>query len=61
MKAVVHIAIDAEDARIWEIRQELALTPEERFEGALELQERVYGTTVPDVRESGQVVILLMR
>lgn len=61
MEAVVHVSTDPEDAQAWDVAQELALTPEQRLSGARELQERVFGTAVPDVRESHQVVILIPR
>jgi len=57
MEAIVNITTDIEAARTYEIAQELAMTPEQRLEGARELQERIFGTTVPDVRESRKVVI----
>ena len=61
MEAIVHITADTRDARALDVAQELALTPEQRLSGARELQERAYGTEVPDVKESQRVVILIPR
>ena len=52
MEREVHKATSFADAARWDREQQWALTPEERFEIARILRERVYGTDAPDVRES---------
>ena len=46
-----------EEERKYNIEYELSLTPDERFRISRELRRRVYGENVPDVRESGVVVV----
>ena len=46
-----------EEEREYNIEYELSLTPDERFRISRELRRRVYGENVPDVRESGVVVV----
>jgi hypothetical protein len=41
-----------EDAARWDRQQHWALTPDERLAIARLLQQRVYGSDVPDVREA---------
>jgi len=48
---VVHVAHSFEEARAWEIEQEIRLTPAERQAIARALRERVFGTNAPDVRD----------
>lgn len=54
MKRVVHIARDHTEAKKWDIKQVLSMTPEERQEAAKTLKKRVFGEDVLDVRESHQ-------
>jgi len=49
---VVHVAHSFEEARAWEIEQEIRLTPAERQAIARALRERAFGTNVPDVRDA---------
>jgi hypothetical protein len=51
MERVVHISRSFEEAEQWDIEQNLAMSPDERFSAAKELRERVYGADRPDVRE----------
>ena len=51
MERVVHIAQSHEEAREWDIRQQVAMTPQERIRAARELQRRVYPPPNKDVRE----------
>jgi hypothetical protein len=51
LERVVHIAKNHEEARDWDIRQALKMTPEERQEVARVLKERAYGADAVDVRE----------
>lgn len=48
----VHIARSHAEAADWDVRQQLAMTPDERQAAARELKRRVYGSDAPDVRES---------
>ena len=50
VERVVHRAEGHDEARRWDIRQQLAMTPEERLRAARELTDRVY-PNAPDVRE----------
>jgi exonuclease III len=52
MKKIAHKSTDFQDAEEWNIRQQIEMTPEERQTAAKELQRRVYGDKVPDVREA---------
>lgn len=45
------------EADEYDIQQQLAMTPEERFAVAAELKRRFYGENNPDVRESREVHI----
>lgn len=40
------------EAEQWNLRQQWAMTPDERLEIAKTLRDRVYGSDAPDVRES---------
>jgi hypothetical protein len=51
IKRVIHIARNFEEAEEWDIQQQLALTPDERLAASRELQRRVYGNDIMDVRE----------
>ena len=52
MERIVHKSTSFEEAKEWDIRQQLAMTPEERLNAAKELQRRVYGPNPIDVREA---------
>ena len=52
MERIVHVALDFDDARRWDVEQHISLTPEERQQAAKELRDRVYGADCPDVRET---------
>jgi len=49
---VVHVAHSFEEARAWEIEQEIRLTPAERQAIAKALRDRFYGAESPDVRDA---------
>jgi hypothetical protein len=52
MKRIVHKSRSFKEAEEWDIRQQQALTPQERQHIARELKERVYGAHCPDIREA---------
>jgi hypothetical protein len=52
MEKVIHKAKDHKEAREYDIKQIISLTPEERQKIVRELQRRNYGENCPDVRES---------
>ncbi|WP_158278575.1 hypothetical protein [Rhodohalobacter mucosus] len=52
MKRIVKISKNAEEARLWDIRQHLTMSVKERQAAARVLKERVYGKNSPDVREA---------
>ena len=49
---VAHKSFDYQDAELWDIEQQIRMTPEERQAVARQLRIRVYGTHPPDVREN---------
>lgn len=51
MERIVHKTRNFKKAAEWDVMQQLQMTVEERQEAAKELQRRVYGANVPDVRE----------
>lgn len=50
MERIVHKARSFEEAAEYDVRQQLAMTPQERVDAARELQRRFYGPS-PDIRE----------
>jgi len=52
MKRVFHKAKDKKDAEMWDIQQQISLTPDERLSISVELKRRVYGQDAPDVRKA---------
>lgn len=52
MKRIVNISNNAEEAQLWDIKQHLNMSVEERQVVARILKARVYGKNSPDVRES---------
>jgi len=51
MEREVHKSNKHADARDWDIRQVVEMTPVQRQEIAKRLKHRVYGTESPDVKE----------
>jgi hypothetical protein len=51
MKRICNIAKNHKDADEWDIRQHVAMSPNERMKIARILRERVYGKKTMDVRE----------
>jgi len=51
MERIVNIAASYEEARDWDIRQQLAMTPQERILAVRAMQKRVYSPHPKDVRE----------
>ncbi|MCU0237742.1 MAG: hypothetical protein MUC72_11785 [Acidobacteria bacterium] len=49
---VVNVAHGFQQAREWEILQEIAMTPGQRQRAAKALKERFFGRDAPDVREA---------
>lgn len=52
MERIVHIAKSHEEARNWDIKQAISMTPEKRQAIAKELKIRVFGKATKDVKES---------
>jgi hypothetical protein len=52
MERVANKAYSFAEAEQWDLRQMWAMTPEERFEIAWVLRDRVYGSDHPDIREA---------
>jgi len=52
MDREAHKARSFAEAAQWDLRQQWAMTPDERLEIARVLRERAYGADAPDVRES---------
>jgi adenylylsulfate kinase-like enzyme len=50
IKRVVHISHNFVDAELWDIKQQVSLSPEERQKAAKELKSRAFGIAVRDVR-----------
>jgi hypothetical protein len=50
MERVVHKARRFSEADDWDVRQHLAMTPQERMAAARELKFRVYPGDSPDIR-----------
>lgn len=51
MKRVVHKSHNFSEAELWDIRQQVSLSPEERQKAAKELKSRVFGKKTRDVRD----------
>jgi len=54
MKRVVHISKSHKEAREWDIKQAVSMTPAERQAVAKELRDRVYGDKAIDVKENAR-------
>jgi len=52
MGRIIHVSRGFQQAREWEILQELSMTPGQRQRVAKALKERFYGKKAPDVREA---------
>ncbi len=50
MERVVNKAASHEEARRWDIEQQVSMTPEERLRAARELKERAFPSDAKDVR-----------
>jgi len=51
MKRIVHKSRDFGEAELWDIKQQVSLSPEERQKAAKELKARVFGNQTKDVRD----------
>jgi len=51
MKRVVHKSHNFTEAELWDIKQQVRLSPEERQKAAKELKSRVFGKNTRDVRD----------
>jgi hypothetical protein len=51
MERVVHIARSHKEADDWDIRQQVAMSPQERIRASRELRRRAYPPPNRDVRE----------
>ena len=54
MKMVVNIAKNFAEADLWDIKQQVNMTPNERLLAAKVIRDRVYGSDAKDVRECHQ-------
>lgn len=54
MERIVHIAKSHAEAREWDVKQAISMTPDERQAIAKVLKNRVFGKEVVDVREAHQ-------
>jgi len=52
MKRIVRKSKNFREAHLWDIRQQIGMTHEERQNIAKVLKERIYGKNSPDVRDS---------
>lgn len=52
MKRVFQKSRSFKQAEKWDILQHVNMTPEQRQEAAAQIRERVYGKSVPDVKEA---------
>jgi len=52
MERIVHKAKSHKEARDWDIKQVLEMSPDQRQQVAKKLKERFYGNDVPDVKSS---------
>lgn len=50
MERVVHVSLGHEEARRWDVEQQVAMTPEERLSAATELKRRAFPQDAKDVR-----------
>jgi len=51
MERIAHKSKSFKEAERWDIAQQVAMTPQERFEAAAELKRRAYPTPHKDIRE----------
>jgi len=51
MKRIVHKSRDFKAAELWDIKQQVSLSPEERQKAAKELKARFFGKNTKDVRD----------
>jgi hypothetical protein len=54
IEPVVHKAQSFAEAEVWDILQNIRMTPEERRRVARELKRRAYGDNCPDVRDAAR-------
>lgn len=52
MERVVHIAHSFREAEEWDIKQQGAMSPQQRQTAAKMLKDRVYGKHCPDIKEA---------
>lgn len=51
MERVVHVARSFDEAEDWDVRQQVAMTPQQRMRAARALKDRAYPGRQKDVRE----------
>ena len=51
MERIAHKSKNSEEADRWDILQQVSMTPQQRFEAALELRKRAYPPPNKDIRE----------
>ena len=54
MERIIHKAKSHKEAELWDIKQQLEMTPEQRQKAAKELKRRFYGDKIPDVRSANK-------
>lgn len=57
LRSSVQVFENHREARAHEIAQQARLTPYQRMQQFMELQDRIWGSGTPDIRESGAVNI----
>lgn len=50
MERIVHVSHGHQEARRWDVEQQVAMTPEERLRAARELKDRAFPSDAKDVR-----------
>lgn len=50
MERIIHKSKNFKDAELWDIEQQIGMTPEERQEIAKYLKEKFYGKKIPRIR-----------
>jgi hypothetical protein len=51
IERIVNKAKGFKEAEVWDIRQQISMTPDERLKASRILRDRFYGKNCPDVRE----------
>lgn len=54
MNRTFNKAANHKEAELWDILQQIKMTPRQRQRIAFELKKRFYGNKMPDIRDSGK-------